>query len=169
MSRTLAENPWRAKDRQRYELSRQCILQSVFRRQEEGLVRLRIGVERSPGSVSNGVAVVQLVEQIVYSDSHCQPARRLRELDVNDGVRRHEAGKAVGLVVIVVLRADVTRYSAEPGFRSELPGEACVRFYAWNQGYDVAADIDAADRTVTKARGGQGNVREQRDRRGNRS
>src|SRR6266853_6624212 len=116
-------------------------LEAVLRRQKKRLVRLRIGVEGSPGSVPNGVAVVQLVEQIVYRDSHCQPARRLRELDVNHGVRRHETGKAVGLVVVVVLRADVTRHSAEPGFRSEPPGGSRVHFYARNQGYDVAADV----------------------------
>src|SRR5882757_10619291 len=144
-------------------------LKAILRRQKKRLVRLRIGVERSPGSVPNGVAVVQLIEQIVYGDSHRQPARRLRELDVNHGVRRHEAGKAVGLVVVVVLRADVARHSAEAGCRSELPGDSGVRFYARNHGYDVAADVDAADGAVTKTCVGQGNVREQRDRRGNRS
>src|SRR6267154_1666582 len=144
-------------------------LKAVLPRQKKRLVRLRIGVERRPGSVPNGVAVVQLVEQIVYGDSHCQPARRLRELDINHGVRRHETGKAVGLVVVVVLRADVARHSAEAGCRSELPSDSRVRFYARNQRYYVAAYVDAGDSAATKACVGQGNVCEQRDRRENRS
>src|SRR6266853_4082701 len=154
MPRTIAEN--------RLPTHVAACSESIFCACEKRAVRLWIGVKRSARAVANRVAVVQLVEQIVYGDSHCEPVHRLRELDVNDSVRRHEAGKAVGLVVVVVLRADVTRHSAEPGFRSEPPGGSRVHFYARSQGYDVAADVEAADGAVTKTRVGQGNVREQR-------
>src|SRR5437899_8477528 len=170
MPRTIAENPAMGQS----SVLRWCpnagrnALQAVLRGKEESLVRVRIGGERRSCSVSNGVAVVELVEQIVYGDPHCEPVRGLRELHVNDGVRRHEVGEAIGLVIIVVLSADVTRHSAEAGFRRELPGDSRIRLCAWDQRDDVAADVDAADSAVSKARVAQRGVREQRERGGNR-
>src|SRR6266487_1012267 len=160
MPRTIAEN--------RLPTHVAACSESIFSACEKRAARLWIGVKRSARAVANGVAVVQLVEQIVYGDPPREPVHGLRELEVNDSVRRHEAGKTIGLVVVVVLRADVTRNSAELGFRSEPPRGSRVRFYARNQGYDVAADVDAADGAVTETRVGQGNVREQRDCGGNR-
>src|SRR5437899_12263560 len=114
MPRTIAENPAMGQS----SVLRWCpnagrnALQAVLRGKEESLVRLRIGVERRSCSVSNGVAVVELVEQIVYGDPHCEPLRGLRELHVNDGVRRHEGGEAMCLDIITAHIDDACRDSA---------------------------------------------------------